>query len=294
LIKVYLKKTYDEVIFESESVASVLKNKTLKAKKRILRVHNDEHNYFKNLSKSSPHVFKKIFYYIEGVKFFHFSRKIFNEFDRLWYISADEEKKYRLRTKRKNSLHVPPPINDDFISKKPDNKNVLFVGSLYMDNNFEAIKWYLDNVHSYICEVFKDYNLIICGSTGDNSEELYSKRLGKYERIQTYFNVKDIESVYSMASFFVNPMQNGAGVKLKSINAIVNGLLLIATTTGSEGIGLIDEKMFFLANTPSEFRTALINALKSDPNQIVKIIDNAQNFLKSNSYIDILKNELSL
>jgi hypothetical protein len=97
-----------------------------------------------------------------------------------------------------------------------------------------------------------------------------------------------------MASFFVNPMQNGAGVKLKSINAIVNGLLLIATTTGSEGIGLIDEKMFFLANTPSEFRTALINALKSDPNQIVKIIDNAQNFLKSNSYIDILKNELSL
>lgn len=51
-------------------------------------------------------------------------------------------------------------------------------------------------------------------------------------------NQVQLEEVYNKATVFINPMFFGSGVKLKSINALVNGLLLVSTKVGTEGIGL--------------------------------------------------------
>ncbi len=294
LKKVNLNKTYDEVILETEAVGAVLKNKTLKSNRKILRVHNDESIYFKNLGKSSRNIFKKVFYYQEGIKFIYYSKKIFKNFDRLWYISSKEEEKFRKRTQKQNSVYLPAPINDKFISKKPLNKNVLFLGAIYLTNNFEAVKWYLDNVHEELCRTYKDYTFTICGSTGDLTEDYFSEKFMRYEKVKVFFNVKELDNIYSSAAVFVNPMLHGAGVKLKSINAIVNGLPLVATSVGSEGIGLVDQEMFCLANSPDQFVNSLKFLLESDDDTVMNMVMNAQNFFKSNSYINILKNELSL
>lgn len=281
---------YDIVLLESEYVSSILQNKTLSYKKKVLRVHNDEYIYFSNLTESTDNYVKKMYYYIESKKFLKFSDTIFKQMDRLWFISYDEQQMNEKTFNKNNTIHLPPPINETFKTRTLNTKNALFIGSLYMENNMKAVQWYLDNVHSEVIKKVEDYNLLICGSTGDYSEDYFIKKFSKIDNVSLYFNIADLEDVYSKAAIFINPMRHGSGVKLKSINALVNGIPLVATTIGSEGMEFVDKEMFFLANTPIEFINEIINVLNSEDKSIT--VKKAQAYLKSINYLDVLKKEL--
>lgn len=291
LQEIKFNKYYDVVLLESEYVGYVLKNKSLKYKHKVIRVHNDESLYFKNLKGSTNNYLKKFYYALEAKKFSKFSYEIFNSMDRLWFISSDEKNLKEQQIGKQNTIHLPPPINQEYKTRELDNNNILFIGSLFMENNIEAVNWYLNNVHAQISDRIKDYKFIICGSTGVYSEEFFIKKFSNFNNVALHLNLESLENVYSSVSLFVNPMKHGSGVKLKSINALVNGIPLVATTIGSEGMDFVDNKMFFLANTPSEFTEKVIEALlKSDKQASVT---NAQEYLKSINYLDVLKKELN-
>lgn len=287
---IQLTDTYDLVVLESENVAYILKNKTLSYKKIALRVHNNESLYFNNLGRSTKNTLKKFYFFQESLKYKHFSKKVFQMMDRLWFISIDEL--YNFDPEKNKSIHLPPPINQKFIVQTLNSKNVLFIGSLFMDNNIEAIDWYLNKVHKEVLKKEPEYNLIVCGSTGDVNEKEIKHRFSKHNNITLFLNVKDLDPIYRKASVFINPMQSGAGVKIKSINAITNGLPLVATKIGSEGIGLVDKKMFMLANTPKDFLDNVLLMLKSKKKQ--EQVNNAQEYLKENGYLNVLKKEMIL
>lgn len=284
-------KHYHLVLLESEYVGYILDNKTLKYKHKVIRVHNDESLYFNNLKDSTNNYFKKLYYIIESKKFYKYSFQIFKKMDRLWFISSDEKHVKEKQLGKANTIHLPPPINQEYKKRKLENNNVLFIGSLFMENNIEAIQWYLDNVHDSVCTSIQDYKLIICGSTGGNSEDYFIKKFSKIKNVVLYFNLESLEQAYSSASLFINPMKHGSGVKLKSINSLVNGLPLVATTIGSEGMDFVDKEMFYLANSPKEFSNKVIEALKETDKQ--RTVSNAQNYLKSINYLDTLKKELN-
>ena len=87
-------------------------------------------------------------------------------------------------------------------------------------------------------------------------------------------------------------MLHGAGVKLKSINAIQNGLILVSSKIGTEGIGLIKDDMYFEANTPEDFSKSILKAFQMNNIEKQKMVENAQDFLIKNNYLSILKREL--
>ena len=87
-------------------------------------------------------------------------------------------------------------------------------------------------------------------------------------------------------------MLHGAGVKIKTINAVVNGLPIVSTTKGAEGIGIVDKQMYFKADSPIDFKNAILNIfnLKNSDKQV--LVKQAQNYLEKNNYLNILKKEL--
>jgi len=292
LKNIKLDKTYDLVILESESTAPVLENKTLKASKIVLRVHNNESKYFFQLGNSTSNIFKKFYYYLDGLKFKIYSKKLFLRSDRLWFISRDEMKDFPSDNKlAEKSFHMPAPSGQIPVKQDLGGKNVLFIGSLFMPNNINAIDWYLENVHERIVNGFPDYTFIIAGSTGDVKKEDLIKKYQNFTNLKIRFNVPDLRALYSDAAVFVNPMQYGTGVKLKSLNAIMNGLPLISTRVGTEGIGLIDKEMFFRADTAEEFYNAINNVFTSSKEDIAQVVQKAQDFITADDYITILKKE---
>jgi hypothetical protein len=287
-----LKHNYDLLIIENDSAAEILSNPSLKAENIVLRVQNNESIYFQNLANSTINVFKKAYYYSESIKFKRHSSLLFNIVNRLWFISSDEYLKDKVINARTKGIHLPSPINLGNINRRSlDSNNVLFVGALFMPNNLEAIEWYLKNIHKDVLKVFPKYKFIIAGSTGKYSKSYFDSKFSNIPAVEVYFDLDSLDFVYDKASVFVNPMRHGAGVKIKSIHSIINGLPLVSTKTGSEGIGLTDGVNFLHGETKTEFINGVMAMLKDKPLR-EKIALGGQAFLKENNSEKILEDEL--
>jgi glycosyltransferase involved in cell wall biosynthesis len=73
--------------------------------------------------------------------------------------------------------------------------------------------------------------------------------------------VESLEPWYSTATVCVVPLRRGAGVKFKTIDALLAGVPVVTTTVGAEGI---DAENFFATKTddPDVFANATVAALK--------------------------------
>lgn len=287
LSAVEINQNYDLVILESEFCWPVTLNKSITYKNIAVRVHNIESHYFKMLGKSSDSLKEKIYYKIEAFKIRKLSALVFSKADRLWFISKDDLDSVNLPGK---SLFMPYPINETFV--KPDFKegnNVVFMGSLFMQNNLFGLDWYLKNVHPYLIKAVENYHFYIIGSLKEDNPEIQIK-YGQLSHVSLVINTPCLKSFYNKAKVFINPMLHGSGVKVKSVNALVNGVPLVSTEVGVEGIGLTND-MYFHAESAEAFGQQVLNVLENDETALKKT-RNAQKYLKEINYLEILKREL--
>lgn len=251
----------------------------VKTKKLYLRVNNDEAVYFKELSNATEPIIKKIFYRLESFKFKFYEAYMFKhlKIDKLLHVSYDEYKKYTAKFRELEHLFLPVSLNINDIKKfkSKNNKNVLFIGSLFMPNNLEGLKWFLNKVHNNILNEEPSYKLIIAGNTiGVNLEELNSF-FSAYRNIFFVPSPEDLDVLYEGARVFINPMLSGAGVKVKTINAIKEGLPVVSTIIGNEGTGMIDQKEIFVTNDPKTFKEYIILLLNNE-NKCKSLVFNSQ------------------
>jgi glycosyltransferase involved in cell wall biosynthesis len=102
--------------------------------------------------------------------------------------------------------------------------------------------------------------------------------MSQHSNIAAHFDPEDLTPFYRSSAVFVNPMQNGAGVKLKTIEAALRGLPVVSTKTGAEGIGLVKDVHYKCANTPSDFAAQVSDVLRNRK-MAHEIVRNAQEFL---------------
>ena len=72
--------------------------------------------------------------------------------------------------------------------------------------------------------------------------------------------VDDLEEEYAAAAVVAVPLHHGAGVKFKTIEALVRAVPVVSTPVGAEGIGDGSRYAGFTDN-PSEFAEALLNVV---------------------------------
>ncbi|EKD1091502.1 glycosyltransferase family 4 protein, partial [Shigella sonnei] len=200
-------------------------------------------------------------------------------------ISSDEFEK----TKNKyNSIWLPPymPIEASFNKHKfgAFNNRILFVGNLFMPNNVGGIIWYLKNVHSDLLGYDKKIKLTIAGNAknGISSELQEAINIYPKDAIELIKSPTDSElkKIYDNHCIFINPMLNGAGVKLKNLDAMRNSFYVVTTSVGAEGTGVENKKTSVVADNPEDFRDAIIFGLKSENSEV--IAHNAYNLIKNN------------
>jgi len=288
LASIDINQTYDLVILESEFCWGITLNKSISYKNIVVRVHNIESHYFKMLGKSSNSLRQKIYYKLETSKIKHLSALVFDKADKLWFISKDDLSAVNLLNK---SVFMPFPINDEIVvpTEKVEN-NVVFMGSLFMQNNTFGLDWYLKNIHPLLITEVPDYHFYIVGSLKEEDKEIQEK-YSHLPQVTFVVNAPCLKQYYQKAKVFVNPMFHGSGVKVKSVNALINGVPLVSTSVGAEGIGLTHD-MYFHADDVFEFKNQILSVINNQQNAIEKTLK-AQEYLKRNNYLDVLKTELN-
>ena len=137
---------------------------------------------------------------------------------------------------------------------------VLFVGYLARPENAEAVRWLIDEIMPRVWESEPDTVLHVVG--GGAPAEL-TGAAGDDPRIVLRGFVDDLWSEYARAGCCVVPLRDGAGVKFKTLEALIAGVPTVATEIGAEGAGEPGD-FAALAETPEELARGIVRAL-NDP-----------------------------
>lgn len=285
LQSIALKREYDIVLMQSEYTSDVLLNPSLRYRHSVIRVDNDEAAYALRAARAEKSFLRKAYLLQDSFKVRRHSERILPTVDSLWFVSRDEMNTYSQRhaeSQRRQRVRFVPAGVDTSHAMEPTlaGSQVLFVGNLTGSLNRIAIEWYVRKVHPLLSNL-PDYRFLIAGSTREKSTRWLEDLTKDLPNVSVQLDKPNLTSLYEQSAVFVNPMQQGAGVKLKTIECCMRGLPIVSTDTGAEGSGLEREKHFKRANTPAEF-AAHVRSMLTDKDAARRMAKEAQNFILDN------------
>lgn len=267
LAQLRLDKQYDVTLAEGENVFSIFDNPTLHTKARVLRVHNNESQYMWQSAETEEGFLIRQFCRLEALRFVPFSRSVYRRVDTLWFISKTELEKFVAShsLSAAKAVWLPPSI---IFGDEPERcahcKRVLFVASLNSPLNREGLRWYLNEVHTYLIQD-PDYELVVAGSTsGRASAHHFVRELQEQKRCSVHVDVDDLMPLYNGCSVFINPMRRGTGLKMKNIHALERRVPVVTTSVGNEGSGFLDKEHVRVADTPAAFASSITELLNDE------------------------------
>ena len=170
---------------------------------------------------------------------------------------------------------IVPYINlPEQVARKNINKNILFYGAMNRMENEISAEWFIKNVMPEIKDTGAKY--VIVGNKP-------SDELKKYESdnvIITGF-VQDIQPYFSSAMCLAAPIQAGAGVKVKILEAMAMGVPVLTNNIGIEGIEVNDGIHYYHCETPEDYN-GKIRYIIQNRDEAEKVAQNALKFINDN------------
>lgn len=272
---------YDYLIVDDTAAMLILQNPRLFYDKAMLHMNNDNYVYFKGLASSEGVLWKKIYYLLDAFKYKQIDAAVVRSLPNIAFVSYDEMLRYKRAYPQIHATFLPVAIETEYREQALDSKTVLLIGSLFMINNQDAVRFYLQKVHPYLTRDVEGYRLIIAGNSRKQGIAWIEKLTSDYNNVEIHDTPENLDELYARSSVFVNPMRYGAGVKLKTVNAIVNGLPVVATTIGNEGTGLISGEQILVDDDPKAL-CRYITELLGDASVRRNFVNRAQAYLREN------------
>lgn len=257
---------YEIIFLESSRYNFVAKYVKRKNKKLVVRVHNVEYDYFNNLYKLNKSFRSFIRKYIAKKQEYE---TLVNSDIIICLSDNDKNRIMEIYGKSVNIKHieiVPVSVRSKFYEVNNCNfeneHNIiinksycLITGSMWYGPNSEGIIWFIKNVWlKFISEDSSNFYLVLAGSRPNDK----IKKLAVEEnRVYLVDSPKNMEPLFSNAKFYVAPIFNGAGMKVKIAEALSYGLHIIGTPHAFIGYNLEGSSFVDIVNDEEEFLSAL-------------------------------------
>lgn len=238
----YIEELHPDILFlDSSNLGGLLKKISYKPQTFIF-FHNIEKDYTWNKVKN------------EGARYiFSYIASCYNEqvattlADKI--ICLNERDSIRLQElyQKKPDCLLPISFQDTFdgakVKRSAANKKILFIGSCF-GPNYEGIKWFVNN----IMKELSDYSLEIVGKD-------FEQKKAELERsnVTVKGTVDNLEDYYYSAVAVIMPIQYGCGMKVKTAEAMMYGVNILATDEALEGYDVDHIKGIYRCNHPEEF-----------------------------------------
>ena len=203
------------ILFEGLHCCFYLNDIRLKGRNRIVRTHNIEHDYYKNLAKVEDSLFRKIYFNLEAKKLKRFEKSLKHATHIAAISPADA---YQLTDRYLNVEHVTAFHPNEKVKIKDGlGQFCLYHGNLEVGENNEAAM-YLVN------EVFAKMNIPLIIAGRKPTAELVSA-IKKHKHIELKANIStlEIDELIADAQINILPTFQATGIKLKLLAALFNG-----------------------------------------------------------------------
>ena len=208
--------------------------------------------------------------------------QIFSKVDVILTPSHHEEQIIRENFPAKKVFTIPPYFYDFPLeiakqgSAFAQREGILFLGGFGHSPNVDAVLWFVEEIFPRVKERLPGVTFTVAGS--HPTQEILAL---EKEDLQVTGYVPDLGPLFAKSRVFVAPLRYGAGVKGKIITSMVEGLPVVTTTIGNEGLNLADGREAFIADDPEAFAAQTVE-LYTNQALWERMVANAHDFIQRN------------
>ncbi len=278
-----LKKNNYPILFEGLHCCFYLTNPALESRVKMVRMHNNEPEYYLHLGKNEKQFFKKIYFFAEYRRLIKYEW-VLSSAQQVFCISQPETYFYVKRFP--NTTYLPAfSGNTKVISKSGVGNYILYHGNLAVNENVDAALFLINEVFSKC-----NFPCIIAGAQ-PVPEILHAVK--NYSNISIHAN-PDAQAMRQLmldAQIHYLPASQSTGIKLKLLNALFIGRHCMVNRNMINGTGLAS--LTHEVNTANE-ALEQIGKLMQQPftqeimekrNQVLQPFSDAENVNKIIKYL---------
>ncbi len=224
--------------------------------KIVMRSHNVEHEIWERVTHNTQMGPKKWYLNHLTQKLRNYEIQRLNDYDLFAAITQRDLERYRQLGFNGKGVNIPIGIdmNDYEWNAQAFQKplSVSFIGSLDWMPNIEGVKWFLDKVWPEMKQQFPQLTFHIAGR---NTPDWLLK--SNLRDVIVHGEVEDAHEFINQHPIMVVPLQAGSGMRVKILEAMALGRIVLTTSIGVEGIHAEHQEEVFVADTPKEFLSAM-------------------------------------
>ena len=246
------------ILFEGAHTTYFLSSPQLKERRKFVRTHNIESDYYKHLAKASHSIFKKIFFLSEHYKLSHYELQL-KHADILFDIT-EKDKKALESICPGTAVELLPCFHngtaENIQTDKTEKKDyILYNGNLSVEENIKAALFLIKEVAPFV----KDKKWIIAGK---NPSRYIIKAAAKTQNVTVIANPthNEMEKLVSQAAINVLITFQATGIKLKLLNTLYHGGHCIVNDRMVEDSNL--DSLCTVANNAQEIISAINRLMK--------------------------------
>jgi glycosyltransferase involved in cell wall biosynthesis len=182
-------------------------------------------------------------------------------FDAVLAVSQEDRQALIEAGARPEMPIIPIAVDTDGqaqIARTPKGPHIIHIGTMYWPPNIAGITWFLDEIYPLIKQRVPDVRCTLIGARPPAS---ITERAQSDPSLTVTGYVEDPVPYLADSSMMVVPLQAGGGMRVKILNALSQGIPMVSTTVGCEGIAVVHERDIMIADKPADFAEATVKLL---------------------------------
>jgi len=230
--------------------------------RRILDAHNALWLATQRLCHSLPAGPAKLLAAREWRQLHRYEGSIAAVFDTVLAVCETDKQALLQAAGRALRIHlVPIAIDTDevrLLVRHPDADRILHLATLLWPPNVDGLLWFLRDVLPRVQARRPQVGVDVVG-LGPPSAVRAAARADTHVQVTGY--VADLKPFVDRAAVMVVPLRAGAGMRVRILNGLAQGLPIVTTSIGCEGIAAVHERHLLIADTPEAFAESVVRLL---------------------------------
>lgn len=243
----------------------------------VLRMHNVEYQVWQRLADETTNPLKRFYLRNLAKRIKHYEERIWKKYDLLLPITHIDE------TMVKNTLNNAPtftvPFGIDTARLQPPSVQEKWVayhiGAMDWLPNREGIEWFINDVWPVVRKKTPEFEFYFAGR--NMPEDLRNISI---PGVHGEGEVPDAAEFIADKKILIVPIQSGGGIRVKILEAMAAGKIVVSTAVGMQGIEAKNGEHYIEVNTAGDFSDAISRCL-TDTQWAEKIAEKGRLLIQS-------------
>jgi glycosyltransferase involved in cell wall biosynthesis len=220
----------------------------------VLRMHNVEYQIWQGLAKKTKNKIKS--YYLESlsVRVRNFERAAWKDYDLLLAITSKDAHLVQRIEEVANVITAPFSIEAEKIKLNTGNEAWVgyHIGAMDWIPNYDGMRWFLHRAWPKIQKAIPMFEFYFAGR--GMPQEFKDMDI---KGVHCLDEVPDADEFISNKKILIVPLWSGGGIRVKILEAMAAGKIVISTSKGIKGIEAKPQEHYLRAHSPEDFAKAI-------------------------------------